>query len=162
MKRPIIFILVIVIILFVYGVYLYANKESGKVLAPNYNNPAPTAPISETPSSVKEKSAGQFVVVYTDQGYSPENLEVKVGATVVFQNNSSEAMWTASGVHPSHRDYSGTSLSEHCANPDNNAFDACGGTQPGQAWSFQFNKVGVWEYHNHLNPFRAGTITVNP
>lgn len=116
-------------------------------------SPQETTPTSETPSS-------QNVVIYTDSGYSPNTLSIKKGETVVFQNNSSQSMWTASALHPTHTVYSGTSLSEHCGSSNNTAFDACKGIQPGDSWSFTFNKVGSWKYHNHLNPSHTGTIIV--
>lgn len=155
-------IFIIAVIAVVSAVYLSAEMRffvGSRNSAPVYNRavnsgPASSANLPGTPPSIK------LIVIYTDRGYSPENLQVKAGATVIFQNNSSRKMWTASGVHPSHKDYSGTSLSEHCSSLDNNAFDACEGAQPGKSWSFQFNKIGTWNYHNHLYPDHAGVITV--
>lgn len=105
-------------------------------------------------------SASGNIVTYTDAGYSPPTVRVKAGASVVFRNNSSQSMWTASDQHPTHRNYNGTSLSEHCAQMGNTVFDACTGTQPNGSWSFTFNQVGSWTYHDHLHPANAGTIIV--
>jgi hypothetical protein len=55
-------------------------------------------------------------------------------------------------VHLSHRVYSGTSLNEHCSDISGATFDACKGFLRGEGWSFTFNKIGTWEYHDHLNP----------
>jgi plastocyanin len=137
--------------------------------APSANPPAPTASqgTSPTPPVQTEKPvtqvtqvSGQNVITYTDSGYSPSVLYVKVGDIVTFKNESSKSMWPASADHPSHRVYSGTSLSEHCPDPAGNAFDACTGFLPGSSWSFKFNKAGTWKYHDHLNPSATGTIVV--
>ncbi|OHA25032.1 MAG: hypothetical protein A3D52_00625 [Candidatus Taylorbacteria bacterium RIFCSPHIGHO2_02_FULL_44_36] len=90
----------------------------------------------------------------TNSGYSPSILTVKKGETVTFKNQSSQSMWTASAVHPTHRAYptSGGCLGS--------TFDACAGVQSGNSWSFKFDISGTWKYHNHLNPGDTGTIVV--
>ncbi len=140
MNKTISLVLVIVIII-AGGYFLLKNK---KVEAP-----AATTGV-ETRNTV----------IYTDAGYEPGTLTVKLGETVAWKNESSSGMWTASGVHPSHTLYSGTSLSEHCLDVSGTAFDACGSTQPGDSWSFTFNKTGTWKYHNHLKASHLGTIVV--
>jgi len=100
------------------------------------------------------------VVVYADSGYSPSKIFVKIGDTVTWKNESSSGMWTASGLHPSHVIYSGTSLEEHCPDIQNTSFDECKSGQPGTSWSFKFDKKGVWRYHNHIQPSDFGTVIV--
>jgi len=121
---------------------------------PTTEQPSQQPPVSQAPA-VKEN-----VVTYTDSGYSPSTITIKKGGTVTFKNQSSRSMWTASGVHPTHRVYSGTSLDEHCPDTAGTAFDACKGYLPGESWSFTFNKTGTWKYHDHLNPSDRGTIVV--
>lgn len=99
-------------------------------------------------------------VVLSDSGYSPAMLIVKKGEYVVFKNESTQSMWTASAMHPTHTAYSGTSLSEHCPDVAGTSFDECKGDLPGESWSFKFDKVGTWKYHNHLNTSGWGTIVV--
>lgn len=130
----------------------------------------PEAPTQTQTSTQTEESAAetqpqtqpetQNIVIYTDSGYSPNTLRVKVGTVVTFKNQSSRAMWPASALHPTHAVYSGTSLTEHCPDTKGIAFDACTGIQPGNSWSFTFNKKGTWKYHDHLNPSFTGTIIV--
>ena len=103
---------------------------------------------------------GETVVTYMDAGYAPSPLTIAVGETVTFRNESSEAMWTASAMHPTHTVYSGTALEEHCPDIAGDAFDACTGIQPGDEWSFTFMKEGTWNYHNHLNASHFGSIVV--
>jgi len=126
----------------------------------------PQPPVAQAPAreaGVRPENSApreEYIVTYTDAGYSPANLNLKKGEAVTFKNQSSQSLWTASDVHPSHRAYSGTSLDEHCPDTTNTAFDACRGVLPGQSWSFTFNKVGTWGYHNHLSPGDRGAIVV--
>ena len=99
-------------------------------------------------------------VAYTDSGYMPSELTIKTGETVTFKNESSGPIWTASALHPSHAVYAGTSVQEHCPDTLNASFDQCGSSQPGESWSFTFNKAGEWSYHNHVKLNRFGKIIV--
>lgn len=99
-------------------------------------------------------------VIYTDSGYFPSVLTIKLGDKVTFKNQSSKGMWTASALHPSHSVYSGTSLNDHCPDTNNVAFDQCKSAQPGESWSFTFEKKGTFGYHNHVEASRFGKITV--
>lgn len=109
---------------------------------------------------VSTQNTNNNTVVLTDSGYSPAVLTIKKGETVLFKNNSSESMWTASDMHPSHTAYSGTSADQHCPDTVGAAFDACKGYLPGQTWPFRFDKIGSWNYHNHLDAVQFGTIVV--
>ena len=40
-------------------------------------------------------------VLYTNSGYSPAEIKIKAGDTVIFKNESSNGMWTASALHSS-------------------------------------------------------------
>lgn len=122
-----------------------------------------------TPQTSKEvmsttSAAMQDVIIkYTDNGFSPDTVTIKQGQTVEFTNSSSSPMWVASGAHPVHADYDGTTLSEHCqnGNPTSlNVFDECHGIVNGQSWSFTFNKKGSWSFHNHLSASDTGTVSV--
>lgn len=106
------------------------------------------------PSVGKTPAARENAVIYTDSGYSPAVLKVKKGDTVTFKNQSSQSMWTASDVHPTHRAYPTTG---GCIG---STFDSCKGVQSGNSWSFKFDIAGTWKYHNHLSPGDTGTIVV--
>ena len=67
-------------------------------------------------------------------------------------------MWVASDEHPTHEEYDGTSLQEHCAQGTSDVFDQCGA---GGTYSFTFEKVGEWSFHNHEQAADGGTIIVN-
>lgn len=104
--------------------------------------------------SVSQTSAEEKVITYTDTGYSPSHLEINIGDTVVFKNESSQSMWPASAMHPTHKDYPTTG---GCLG---STFDACKGVQPGDSWSFKFDIAGDWKYHDHLSPKNFGSISV--
>jgi len=171
MNKVIIAIVVVAVVL-VGGYFLFKGTYQPAATAPQASSEQTTSqpPVPGEPSGgitpqppvaqVPAREVREYVVTYTDAGYAPATLKVKRGEAVTFKNQSSQSLWTASGVHPSHRVYSGTSLDEHCPDTANTAFDACQGVLPGQSWSFTFNKVGTWGYHNHLSPGDRGVIVV--
>ena len=133
MKKTIFAIIIIAIVII--GGYSLINNKPEQV---------------ETATQVAEEK----VITYTDAGYSPSSLQVKQGETVIFKNESSQSMWPASAMHPTHKDYPTTG---GCLG---SIFDACKGVQPGDSWPFQFDIAGNWKYHDHLNPKNFGAIIV--
>lgn len=130
--------LILLAIIIIAGVVIFASKNKTE---------APSVPSS-------------LAVMYTDDGYSPGSLKIKVGETVIFQNDSGRTMWTASAMHPTHMVYPETNI-QKCDSPESmTMFDACDGVLPGKSWSFQFNHAGEWGYHNHLNSSHYGKIIV--
>ncbi len=106
------------------------------------------------PQPASSAAKGQNVVVYTDSGFSPSTLMVKKGDTVIFKNTASDAMRVAANPHPLHNGYPTTG---GCVS---STFDSCQDIAPVSSWSFEFDIVGTWGYHNHLNPGEGGTIVV--
>lgn len=110
------------------------------------------------PSSVTEgdsmaamghKMAGMKSMVkvkYTDKGFIPEKIEVESGSMVQFVNESSKVMWVASSLHPQH-----TKLP---------TFDQFKPVKKGAIYRYVFDKKGVWDYHDHINPSIGGVVTV--
>ena len=103
--------------------------------------------VSTTPSSAK--------VSYDGKAFSPSSVTIKKGGTVTWSGPAT--MDVASGQHPTHTVYDGTSRSEHCAAGATASFDECKG---GSAYSFTFNKVGTWSYHDHANASAFGKVVV--
>ncbi len=163
-----ILIVMVVLLLLVGGTYLFLKFKAPTPTTVASLTPSPSIPpvqvypSSETvsPRVTPPESAQEVLVKYTDSGYIPNVLNIKIGTIVNFVNSSSRAMWTASGIHPTHMLYSGTSMVQHCPDPKNVSFDACDGTKPGSSWSFKITKTGNWMYHNHLVPSDTGRITV--
>lgn len=88
----------------------------------------------------------EYVVTYTDEGFSPSVTNIEQGETVTFRNESDRSLWVASAPHPQHTDY-----------PE---FDMKEGKPRGGTYSFVFDKAGEWKFHNHLFPSHFGTINV--
>jgi len=92
-----------------------------------------------------------IIITYTDEGFAPATLTAKKGDKVTWKNNSSIQIWPATAVHPTHTVYPGSGI-EKCGTPDElMIFDACRNIAPGSSYSFTFNEVGTWNYHDHLN-----------
>lgn len=89
---------------------------------------------------------GATVVTLTREGFSPSEITIKKGQTILFKTTTGNLYWPASNLHPSHLLYS--------------EFDPQGPISPGDTWSFVFDKVGEWKFHDHLSPYFTGTITV--
>ncbi len=152
MKTPYILIGIVLIIVIIGGVVMLRSDKNPQ--ASSLGEEVMTSPLGE------DELQPSLTVVYSDGGYSPRELMIKKGDTVIFKNESSQLMWTASAIHPSHTVYPGTSIQKCISSPDGSMFDACAGTPVGSSWTFQFNELGSWGYHNHLVPTRNGTIVV--
>ncbi len=166
---------VIVVILIVLGVWFFMDQNTEAPVVQNTQNSESVQPI-ENNTGIKVEVVQPIVnnpdvkvevgipknhdVVYTNSGYSPSIIVIKAGDTVTFKNDSSDGMWTTSGIHPSHTVYSGTSLQQHCPDISNTSFDECQNSKPGESWSFTFTKKGTWGYHNHSQPSTLGKVVV--
>lgn len=157
--------IIIVIFLIIGGYFLFKenNQPASLITSQQSNLPAQTIELQKTDKSVQAGTAQSdknYEVIYTDSGYSPKEITIKIGETVTWKNQSSGGMWTSSGMHPTHVIYSGSSLDEHCPDIKNVSFDECASAQPGESWSFKFNKEGIWKYHNHVRASDFGSIIV--
>lgn len=153
MKTPYMLIGIIIAVVVIGGVFMLQSSN---------NSQTPTLGEEENmmpPLEVQSQSSP--TVVYGDEGYSPKELMIKKGEIVTFKNESSQPMWTASAVHPSHTAYPGTDI-KNCGNAMmmDMMFDSCAGVPAREVWKFQFNETGGWGYHNHLKPSDWGKIIV--
>jgi plastocyanin len=114
--------------------------------------------LNQTSSPAPDANSSN-VVYLTASGFQPSELTIEQGETVTWINNASGPMWVGSDRHPTHTQYEGTTLSEHCQNGDQSsaAFDQC---STGDRFSFTFEKTGEWGYHNHENAGQTGTVIV--
>lgn len=87
-----------------------------------------------------------ITIVYDGTSFTPNTVTIVQGQTITFENNSTEAFWPASNLHPSHRVWS--------------KFDPKKPIAAGDSWSFTFTKAGNWEYHNHVRPEHGGIVQV--
>ncbi|HEY4522364.1 MAG TPA: plastocyanin/azurin family copper-binding protein [Candidatus Paceibacterota bacterium] len=150
-----IWIWVVILVIVLGGGYWWWSMQEPAV----DNGAATEVPIVVTPAP--ETPTGPAATIsYTDDGYAPASVTVKVGETVRFVNNSSRDMWPASARHPDHTAYDGTALSAHCAAGAVSSFDACSARKAGQTYEFTFTKAGEWAFHDHLNTSKFGKVTV--
>ncbi len=94
--------------------------------------------VSESVEAIEEN-----MVVYGEEGFSPNPIKIKVGDTVSFVNDSFREMWVASAKHPTHEVLPG--------------FDQL---EEGTDYEYTFTEVGEWKYHDHLNPEYFGSVIV--
>ncbi len=92
-----------------------------------------------------ETTGVQYTVEITSEGFSPSQISINAGDTVVFVNKDSETHWPASAQHPTHKAYpeSGGCIGSK--------FDACKPLAQGESWPFTFSQKGEWKYHDHAN-----------
>lgn len=126
-------ILIIVVIAFG-GLWLFQNYEKTR-LNPGSQN------ISQPPVAPSDA-----IISFTDSGFQPKNLTVKIGTAVTFINESSDQMWVASAVHPTHQELPG--------------FDQLESVGAGKEYVYTFIQAGNWRFHNHLAPTNTGVVNV--
>ncbi|MEX1014656.1 MAG: hypothetical protein WDZ80_05855 [Candidatus Paceibacterota bacterium] len=150
-KGLIVALIIVIVIVIAIGAILFFNPSENEVI-----NEEEIIVNENEESFVIEDS----VVTYTDSGFSPNEITIEEGGVVTFVNESSKDMWVASDLHPTHENYSGTSLQEHCSDEGVTSFDACGRFSTGDSWSFTFGQPGEWSYHNHSSASDTGVVIV--
>ena len=120
-------------------------------------SPTPTTPPahpSTDSGSPPPATTTVITITYDGSAFTPANITVKKGTTVVFKNESTDTFWPAANPHPTHTGYpeKGGCISS--------AFDACKAIAPGAAYSFTFTIAGSWKYHDHFNPIAQGVVVV--
>lgn len=150
---------IVILVLVIFGGWFFLSGNMSGAPSPAVTNQMPVVG-STTPEMIVENVLPDVTVTYSDAGFSPKSVSVTVGTKVIFVNQSTKNMWVASAKHPDHTAYSGTSLSQHCPDASNSAFDECTADAPGKTYSFIFNKEGEWKYHDHIDATKFGTIVV--
>ena len=149
--------IIVAIVVIAAGYFLFVHKAAAPTTA------QPAAPVEATPTASSTGAApvnAAATVTYTNQGFSPSTVTIKKGQTVEFVNNSAGSMCIASNPHPIHNGYSGTTQTQHCPNTAGIAFDECTLVSSGGTYTFTFQKVGSWGYHNHADHSMTGTVVV--
>ncbi|MFT5281093.1 MAG: plastocyanin [Flavobacteriaceae bacterium] len=131
----------IVILLIIFFLLKNSKQDENLIPAPLVQED----PKDENQTNENNLFAKESNISYTNEGFSPDTLEIGQNARIVFTNTSDNPMWIASSPHPEHTDYS--------------AFDQKG---EGDTYTFTFSEIGTYTFHNHLNPSHTGTITVLP
>ena len=112
-------------------------------------NKPDSSTLSEDLKPVPENQIVATVTVSMKSGpaaFEPNILTIKKNTKVIFKNEDTVDRWPASDLHPTHGIY-----------PE---FDPQQPVAPNSEWSFVFDKVGTWKYHDHLIPSFRGEIKV--
>ncbi|MCU0660303.1 MAG: hypothetical protein MUD00_01685 [Candidatus Pacebacteria bacterium] len=147
---------VILVAMFIFAGYFFVKgREAQKDNTPPHIYMADSTvdrKVSEAPLPLAPTATHD--IIFSDSGFSPNQIRIKKGDTIIFKNESSSAMWPAANAHPTHREYPTTG---GCLG---SAFDACKGIPVKETWSFTFDHIGTWKYHDHLSPQWRGSIIV--
>ena len=149
----------VVIILVAGGAYYFTRGNSETPAMP---------PVSASQSVTTSKSPDPATPVATNKveitanGFSPSAIKVKAGDTVTWTNNDSAPHWPATAAHPTHTVYPGSDINKCGTAAQSGIFDACKGLAQGESYSFKFDQVGTWKYHDHVKPVAPffGIVTV--
>lgn len=144
LKRSVLFILagIALALLLMIGYQMVKPSKAGT----NASTPTEPSPVvSETPLPQPDKPAA-VTIDLGQYGFSPKEVTIKKGDVIKFTGSRGDYFWPASDLHPTHLLY-----------PE---FDPKEPLEASASWSFQFNKVGEWRFHDHLNPLYTGTVTV--
>lgn len=111
-----------------------------------------TAPVATTTvkktttTKISTPKVSSYAVYYTDRGFSPATIEVKVGSTITFINNSSKEMSIASaGIGG----FGAVTL-----------FNQTNAVGRGGTFKVSPAGVGAWNYMNRMWQGDKGTIVV--
>ena len=100
----------------------------------------------QTQISTCPKALAEATVNLKDVSFDPPSLDIKQCTKVTFKNVDVKEHWPASDFHPTHGIY-----------PE---FDPLKGVEAQGEWSFIFDRLGSWKYHDHLNPQVHGVVNV--
>ncbi len=112
------------------------------------------------PSLNENQTQSDHQLEYTNKGFTPETLEIKLGDTVSWVNRSDKPMWVASDQHPSHQDLPGFDQKGIESQNTGLKFIPSANAHHGGVYQYTFTKSGSWKYHNHLVPADKGIIIV--
>jgi len=151
--------IIIVIVIFGFGLWFFVDKTKKDTSSLDENSVVskeePFVNGDEIVIDEKENTSGSafieneksvMLVNYTNSGFEPKEITVLIGTAVIFKNESDGGMWVASAIHPTHNIY-----------PE---FDELKSVKKGESYTFVFDQVGTWKYHNHVNSSKTGTVTV--
>lgn len=154
MNKPLIIIVVIIVI--IGGFFLFFGKSNAPVVdkMTTSNTEAANPKVNGVPVDIGAKmetgtveTITKVTVNYTDSGFSPKTVTIKKGDSITFINESNGGMSVASDPHPTHTNYP--------------AFDQYkSGEKGSKSYTFVFDKIGSWGYHNHLNSSNTGLVVV--
>lgn len=128
----------------VVGAWLFLSNNSHVAVNSSVTNNVNTT-TNTTPQNNNQTSKTVNITI-TANGFNSSSVTIQKGDTVKFTNSDTSPHWPASNPHPSHTGYPG--------------FDSLHPVAPGQSYSFKFERIGTFGFHDHLDPSLGGTVTV--
>lgn len=97
--------------------------------------------------TIQAQTSQTHVIHITKYGFTPQKVEVVQGSTIQFINDDRVPHWPASDPHPTHTIY-----------PE---LDSKQGLVFKGKFEFKADKVGIWEFHDHLSPTHKGQLIID-
>lgn len=145
-SRNLIIAVVVVLLLAAGGWYFMNNQAATNTQTSDQTLvPQPMTQDEEVPSTDSSEVTQAVKVAITSSGFSPKEITVKAGGTVMWTNNDNVEHTVNSAVHPTHQVYPPLNI---------------GNIPQGGSKSLIFPDKGTYIYHDHLNPSLFGTVTV--
>ncbi|MEI9914277.1 MAG: cupredoxin domain-containing protein [Candidatus Saccharibacteria bacterium] len=138
----------IVLLVLVAGSITYLASRGSAATSTSTIASAPRSAPTSTAAIVNVSKAPVAQVSVTSTGFYPASIEVVRGQAVVWVNNDSKPHQIASDPYPS--DNTLASL-----NSENSLL-------ANDAYTYIFDKAGVYTYHDNLNPKLEGSVVVKP
>ena len=135
MKKTVIIIILIIIIIGAVGFSIYYW----------FKEPTVNENVNIVTNIPYANIAVDNEVVIMNASFNPSILTIKKGESVTWTNRDRYQRWVISDPHP-----------QHDALPDLDS----GKLLLNDSWSYTFNEVGEWGYHDELNPIKKGIIIV--
>ncbi len=136
---------VIAVVLVIAGVlYATSRRNSTEQTPPAHSQTTNTADQA-TNTTNNEVVASGATIVFTDNGFSPQNYTVKKGQAVTVKNTSSSDVQFSSDDHPAHTDDPELNMSV---------------LKPGESGTFTPPRAGTHGFHDHLQDQFTGTLVV--
>ncbi len=115
---------------------------------------------NETNETVPARIPVEHFVEMRASGFTPKTSVIQKGDRVTFINKGSTSVWIVSDDYKTNTDYPSSDI-EKCGTVEQaNIFDSCEGIESDQTYTFTFNEVGSWGYHDYFRPGIKGTIIV--
>ena len=136
-------VIIIVVLVLIGAVVVALGKLGNKSAQPSTVTSQPSTSTQGTGGTIPKETIAN--VNLTSSGFDPKTLTIKAGTRVIWVNKSGAAATVHSAVHPTHQVYPPLNLGEF---PD------------GSSVQLVFDKPSAYNYHDHLNPSRTGTVVV--
>jgi plastocyanin len=123
------------------GIWAVTAMTNKPINAPSNQSTTSGGETSQPPANGEATTT----ITFNGDSFEPATVTVKSGSTIKVVNNSLDVIEFASDPHPT-----------HTINPELNTSDI----EPSGSATITVTKTGSWGYHNHYDPSKRGTVTV--